>query len=56
MYLGEEEGTRDGREEDTRCLVGERWNIEAKGCDWGVGRSGLVKGEVIVMEYARTNE
>ena len=49
MYLGEEEGRRDGREEERRCFVRERENIEAKACDLGVGRSRLVKGEVIVM-------
>ena len=49
MYLGEEEGRRDGMEKDRRCFVRERGNIEANECNMGTGRSGLVKGEVIVM-------
>ena len=49
MYLGGEEGRRDGTEECRRCLVRERGNIEAKGCDLGAGNSGLVKREVIVI-------
>ena len=49
MYLGEEKGRRDGTEEERRCFVRERGNIEANACHMGFGRSAFVKGEAIVM-------
>ena len=44
MYLGEEEGRRDGTEEERRCFVRERGNIEANACDLGVGMESVKEG------------